>query len=88
MMSLKNKLLSAMAGSTSQSPVDISKLYLLGPRKQVESALLELHKCMRSAAARSSGKSRKASSGGWSAEPTPCHIASADKLFNPIKEKP
>lgn len=33
----------ALAGSSSQQPVDVAKLYPLGTRKQVQDALLELY---------------------------------------------
>lgn len=40
---LKAALRQALAGSSSQQPVDTGKLYLYGPRAQVEAALQELY---------------------------------------------
>ena len=40
---LKLAIRNALAGSSSQQPVDVAQLYPLGPRKQVQDALLELY---------------------------------------------
>lgn len=40
---LQTKILAALAGSSSQKPVDMSALYPLGTRKQVQAALLALY---------------------------------------------
>lgn len=42
-MDIKQNLLSALAGSSSQNTVETSKLYPLGTRKQVEAALMQLY---------------------------------------------
>lgn len=41
---IQTKLFSAMAGATSQNPVDISKLYPLGTVESVQVALLNLYR--------------------------------------------
>lgn len=40
---LKTKLLKALANSTSQQPVDVTKLYRLGAAEEVQAVLLELY---------------------------------------------
>lgn len=40
---LKASIRKALAGSSSQQPVDVAQLYPLGTRKQVQDALLELY---------------------------------------------
>lgn len=40
---LETKILAALAGSSSQQPVDVAQLYPLGTRKQVQAALLALY---------------------------------------------
>lgn len=41
---LQNKIRDALAGSSSQKPVDVSKLYKLGDRADVEAALLGMYR--------------------------------------------
>ncbi|OGS90827.1 MAG: hypothetical protein A2Z95_06055 [Gallionellales bacterium GWA2_60_18] len=41
---LKNDIRNALAGSSSQQPVDVAALYPLGTRKAVQAALLELYR--------------------------------------------
>lgn len=40
---LKEKLRNALAGSSSQQPVDVATLYKLGDKASVQAALLELY---------------------------------------------
>lgn len=40
---LQTAIRTALAGSSSQQPVDVAQLYPLGTRKQVQDALLELY---------------------------------------------
>lgn len=41
---LKEAICHALAGSSSQQPVDVAELYKLGARKKVEAALLEMYR--------------------------------------------
>lgn len=43
MLDIKAQLLKSMAGATSQKPISTELLYMLGARKEVEAALLELY---------------------------------------------